>query len=362
MFNPFRFLKQSVAPDVLGVDIGTTSIKAVEVVAGEKGPRLVNYGTLASKNSVSRANTVLQAGNLKLFENDAVDLLKELIGKMKPGTDRAVASLPNFLTFSTILSFPQMSESELDKSMAYQAKQYIPMSASEAYLEWVKVGEYENEKGLREQKILLISLPLEEINKYKTIFQKAGLSLAALEIEAFSLVRALIAGDKSSTLIIDVGSRATAFVIAEGGTLKFLGHTDFAGASITQALVSALNINPVRAEELKRERGVAGTGPNYELSTIMIPFLDVIIEEAKRVLNNYETQFALAPKIERVLLCGGGANLPGMNKYFERSFGLPVIKATPFLRFEYPPAIEPVVPELNPVLSVAMGLALREIS
>src|SRR3989344_3723474 len=359
MFNPFKFLKQNVAPDVLGIDIGTTSIKAVEVVSGERGPRLTNYGYLVSKNSVNRANTVLQASSLKLFEDDAVSLLKELIGRMKPKTDRAIASIPNFLTFSTVLSFPEMSDSELDKSMAYQAKQYIPMPVSEVVLEWVKVGETENENGGREQQVLLISIPREETAKYQNIFRKAGLSLATLEIEAFSLARSLVGEDKSATLIIDIGSRSTAFVIVQDGKLKFLGHTDFAGASITQALVSALNINPVRAEELKRERGVAGTGPNYELSTIMIPFLDVIIEEAKRVLRSYETQFVLAPKIERVMLSGGGANLPGIEKYFSRRFELPVVKAAPFLRFEYPPAIETLVGELNPVLSVALGLALR---
>ncbi len=350
------------APDVLGVDIGTTSIKAVEVVAGEHGPRLVNYAYLSSKNSVSRANTVLQASSLKLFEDDAANLLKELVKKMKPSTDRAIASIPNFLTFSTILTFPEMSDSELNKSMAYQAKQYIPMPISEVVLEWVKVGETENENGTREQQVLLISVPREETAKYQSIFKKAGLSLGALEIEAFSLARCLVGEDKSTTLIVDIGSRSTAFVIVEGGKLKFIGHTDFAGASITQALVSALNINPVRAEELKRERGVAGTGPNYELSTIMIPFLDVIIEEAKRVVRSYETQFVLAPKIERVMLSGGGANLPGIEKYFARQFELPIVKAAPFLRFEYSPIIEPLVGELNPMLSVAMGLVLREIS
>ncbi|MFH0890916.1 MAG: type IV pilus assembly protein PilM [Candidatus Liptonbacteria bacterium] len=362
MFNPFRFLKQSVAPDVLGVDIGTTSIKAVEVVAGERAPRLANYGYLANKNSVSRANTVLQASSLKLFEDDVAHLLKELVGSMKPNTDRAIASIPNFLTFSTILSFPEMNDSELNKSMAYQAKQYIPMPLTEVVLEWIKVGEVENENGVREQQILLISVPREETEKYQKIFKKAGLSLATLEVEAFSLARGLVGEDKSSTVIVDIGSRSTAFVVVEGGKLKFLGHTDFAGASITQALVSSLSINPVRAEELKRERGIGGTGPNYELSTIMIPFLDVIIEEAKRVIRSYEIQFAFAPKIERIILSGGGANLPGIDKYFRKRFELPVVKAAPFLRFEYPPAMEPMVAELDPMFSVALGLALREIS
>jgi type IV pilus assembly protein PilM len=121
-----------------------------------------------------------------------------------------------------------------------------------------------------------------------------------------------------------------------------------------------LGINPLRAEELKIERGVAGTGPNYELSTIMLPFLDVIINEVKKAQYAYGSQFRDSAKIERVVLSGGGANLVGIKEYFGKELGLPVVKAAPFARFEYPAEIEPAVGELNPVMSVAMGLALRE--
>lgn len=358
--NPFRFLKQQIAPRFLGVDIGTTSIKMVEVEQGERLPRLLNYAILESQSSLGRVNMALQTSSLKLFEAEAVDLLRLALGKMKPQTSDAVASLPVFSAFTTILTFPVMSDAELAKNMAYQAKQYIPLPISEVALDWLRVGEYEDEKGVKQQQILLISVPQAEIKKYQNIFRQAGLNLQALEVEALALVRAAVGGDPTPTLVVDIGNRSTAVAVAVGGQLKYVGQSDFAGATLTQAVASSLNINSLRAEELKREKGIIGTGPDYELSTVMLPFLDAIIGEVKRVEFNYHTQFPGAGKIERVLLSGGGANLLGIEKYFSQEMERPASKAAPLLNFEYPPALEPLVPELNALLCLALGVVARE--
>ena len=158
---------------------------------------------------------------------------------------------------------------------------------------------------------------------------------------------------------MDIGSRSSNVIFLDGGGLSWSAQTDFASASLTQALATSLSINPMRAEELKKERGIMGTGPNYELSTIMMPFLDAIINEVKKAQFAYKAQFPQAKAAERIMLSGGGANLLGIEKYFEREFGVPVVKANPFSRFSYAAELEPLVPELNPIMSVALGLAMK---
>ncbi|OGY97679.1 MAG: hypothetical protein A2855_00385 [Candidatus Liptonbacteria bacterium RIFCSPHIGHO2_01_FULL_57_28] len=347
---------------MIGLDIGTTSIKMVEVARGDKMPKIMNYGILESRGSLTRANTAIQSSTLKLFDQEAANFLKVLIDKTRPKTTAVAASLPVFSAFTTVLSFPQMAPEELAKAVAFQARQYIPLPISEVALDWSKVGEYEDDKGFKYSQILLISVPHAEIKKYQDMCKAAGLSLQSLEVESVSLTRMLIGTDPTPTYIIDIGSRSTSISIAENGALKFSSQTDFAGASLTQALATSLSINPVRAEELKKERGILGTGPNYELSTIMIPFLDAIISEVKRTDFAYHSQFPGAAKVERAILSGGGANLLGIQKYFQEQLGVPVVKAAPFLRFEYPPLLEPLAPELNSTLAVALGLALGKIS
>ncbi len=358
--NPFRTLKQKVFPSYLGVDIGTTSIKIAEVKPGKHLPELVNYAVLEAGDYLGRSNSALQSSTLKLFDQEVIEFLKAALHRMKPASTEVIASLPVFSAFLTVLNFPDMTSAELEKTITFQAGQYIPLPISEVAIEWIKVGEFEDERGYKQQQVLLISVPQEQIAKYQKIFQEAGLTLRVLEIESLGLARALVGGDPTPTLIVDIGSRSTNISFVERGILRFNSQTDFAGASLTQALVASLNINPRRAEELKREKGIVATGADYELSTIMLPFLDVIINEVKKAHYGYKSQFPASAPIERVVLAGGGSNLAGIDKYVAREMELSAVKATPLVRFEYSPILEPVVGELNPLMSVALGLALRE--
>jgi len=362
MQNPFNNFLSSLGVGGgglhLAVDIGTTSIKMVEIKTGGKAPRLVNYGILESSGYLARANQALQTSGLKMFEADVVHLLKTLVHEMGISAKSTIVSLPPFSAFTTILDFPQMTPKEIQQAMIYQARQYVPLPLAEVALDWFSVGEYQDEKGFTHQKIMLISVPNEQIQKYQRMFKAAGLQLKALEIESLSLAR-VFSDDPTPTLVIDIGSRSTNIVFMENSRLTFAGQSDFGGASLTQALASSLSINPLRAEELKKEKGILGLGANYELSTIMLPLLDAILSEVKKVQFVYQEQLPMARKPERVVLAGGGANLLGIEKYFERELGVPVVKAAPFTKFECPVEIGPFVPELNPVMTVGLGLSLK---
>ena len=251
-----------------------------------------------------------------------------------------------------------MPEVDMAKTVSFQIHQYIPLPTSEVAIEWIKVGEKEDEKGFTKQEILIISVPNEQIKRYQSIFKLAGLQLKALEMESLSLIRALIANDPTPTLIVDIGARSTNIAVADKGFLKHNYQTDFAGSSLTQAIASGLNINIRRAEELKKQRGLLGAGGEYELSTLTLPFLDAIINEAKRAGANYEKSQGV--KVERVILTGGGANLLGIEKYFEEQINLPTVIGNPFSKVKYPPRIEPIVKELGPSFSVAIGLGIKE--
>ncbi|MEK7187819.1 MAG: type IV pilus assembly protein PilM [Patescibacteria group bacterium] len=357
----YRSFRRNLFPSYLGVDIGTTSIKVVEVKPGRKMPAVVNYGFSEESKYLGRPTSAIQSSNLKLFDQEATEILTSIIGKMKPQTRDVIASFPIFSAFVTLLDLPEMTPGELQNSIAFQAKQYIPLPISEVSLEWIKVGEFDDDKGYHHQQILLLSVPLEHIAKFKKVFETAGLNLRWLELESLSVGRILVGNDPTPTAVVDIGSRSTNIAFFEGGQLRFNGQSDFGGASLTQALASSLNINSRRAEELKKERGLVGSGAEYELSTIMLPFLDAILGDVKKQEFNYSSQFTNVKPVERIILSGGGANLLGIEKYVERELGRPTVKASPFLRFEYPPLMEPLIPQLNPLFTVALGLGMKEL-
>src|SRR3989344_3822717 len=117
MADIFKFFKNSGNSSCLGVDIGTTSIKVVEVERSGKLPRVINYGFLESGGYLSRANQALQTSTLKLFEREVVELLRLILKEMKVQTTEAVASLPAFSAFTTVLDFPGMSPADLEKAI-----------------------------------------------------------------------------------------------------------------------------------------------------------------------------------------------------------------------------------------------------
>ncbi|HVN26378.1 MAG TPA: type IV pilus assembly protein PilM [Candidatus Paceibacterota bacterium] len=345
------------AKPYLTVDIGTTSIKAAEILPGER-PKILNYGILESSGYLARANQALQTSSLKIFESDVITLVKTLVKEMGTNAKDVYASLPLFSVFTTVLDFPQMEPKEIEKALIYQARQYVPLPLDEVALDWLKVSHYQDDKGYEHQKVLLISVPRSEIRRYQHIFASAGLSLRTLEMESLSLVR-LFEDDPTPTMIIDIGSRSTNIIFMEKGSLTWNSQSDFASFSLTQALASSLRVNPLRAEELKKEKGIMGTGASYELSTIMLPFLDVILNEVKKSQFVYGEQVMGAGKPERAVLSGGGANLIGIDKYFEHELGIPVVRIAPFAKFDYAAEIEPFVPELGPIMGVALGLGMK---
>ena len=207
MFNFFK--SGSVGhKSYVGVDIGTTSIKIVEL-GGKKGekPFLKNYGTLEGYGYLERINNAIQTSNLKMMEKDVVQLLVLLLRQLKIETKDAVASIPSFSAFTTLLDIPQMTKAETDQAVEYQAQAYVPVPISDVVLDYTVVNQYEDDRGVKKQQIFLVSVQKEIVKRYQEIFRSAGLNLKVLEIEGLSLARVLTSGDPTTTLIIDIGGR-----------------------------------------------------------------------------------------------------------------------------------------------------------
>lgn len=343
----------------MGVDIGTTSIKVAEIVKEKNQLILKSYGLLENYGHLDRPNSAIQTSALKMQDSETAELLRLAVKNSGAKTQKAVASLPPFSAFSTLLEMPSMTQTDTANAMAFQVKQYVPLPLNAVTVDWIKVAEKKNESGNSVQQIFLVSVPNEIIEKYRNIFKIAGLSLVALEVEGISLARVLTSGSPENVLIIDIGSRSTSISVAQNGFLKFSGQTDFAGGSLTQTISAGLNIKPRRAEDLKKRVGLTSSGGEYELSTLMMPMLDVIINEAKRAKSNFENGYK--ELVDKIILSGGGANLLGIQSYFEEQIGLPTKKAVPFVDINYPPEIEPVIKDLGPAFAVAIGLGIKEL-
>ncbi len=341
---------------ILGIDIGTVSLKLVEV--SRQGDRLVlnNYGILETKEYLERENAALQGSSLEIELERIGKLLNQLISEVKPKARRVVASLPLSNVFVVPIEMPILSSEETARSVAFQARQYVPLRAEDMQVEWSTVEEIER-GGERIQKILITAIPKKLIRRYQDAFKQVGLSLVAVEVDITAAARALAQTTNVPTLLIDIGGLSTAIAVVEKGILKHVGQIDYAGATLTNAVAHVLGVSPRRAEELKRRRGLLGFGGEYELSTSLLPFLDVIIRECTRVKEQYENSYQ--KKVGSFTIVGGGADLPGISDYFVERVRLPFEEPAPLRYFSYASQLAPLSKTLNRQLNVAAGLALR---
>lgn len=346
---------------VLGIDIGTVSIKAVELAKTGESFSVNNYGILGTTKYLTAPNQAIQTSSLKISEKDTTELVKLLVREMRPKTNLVVASIPSFTSFTTILDMPLLSTEETSRSVLFQAQQYIPIPINEVFVEWFLIEKYETGQGQHFQKLLLVGTPKDDIARYKKIYKDAGLRLVAIEIEQFALVRALknFFSD-APTILVDIGAQSTDIIIVEKGTIRHLEQTDYSGIYLTQALGKSLDISMARAEELKRRRGLSAFGADSELSTLLLPFLDVIIQEVRHAKDVYERQSG--KRVERLMLIGGGANLIGIEKYFSSQIGLTISHHEIFAGIKYPSALEPAMKGLENELAIALGLAKKYFS
>lgn len=351
----------------LGVDIGTSSIKVVELANANGRPRLVTYGYIEQSSDIMKSDTP-QA------QQHVADLLKNIVKESRVTTKRAVAALPSFSVFTSIISLPQMNEKELMSAIRWEAKKFVPMPIEEMVLDYRVIKETQAETTplppdptgaprrakSQNQRILLTAAPRALVNRYVAAFQAAGLQLVSLETEAFALERSLLGNDPSPVMVIDVGSNATNISVIVGSIPLFNRSIDVGGESFTKAIMQSLNIDRTRAEQFKRDFGVAPTEGGEQAPKALEFVIGSILNEVRYCMNLYQGN-QTANKVEKIILTGGSAFLAHLPEYLTRILQMKVYIGDPWARVVYPVELKPVLVDIGPRFSVAIGLAMRDI-
>ncbi len=356
----------------LGIDVGTSSIKIVELEKEDNYIKLANYGLIEDSDffgEITNGSSV--PSGLKISEGDVSALIKQLIDKSKMKTDTAVMSIPIFSSFLTVMELPNLNKKELENAVPFEARSYIPVPLSEVVLDWMILPHEESSIALKPEEtatgvinraekitVLLIAVPKEVVSKYQRIALGAGLKLSSLESESFSLARSLSGNDQGSILLIDMGARSSNLTVLYKGFI-FMSHSaDLSGKEITKVIGHSLNVDTKRAEELKKGSGVAMAASDKGLAQVIGPFVDRLVNEIERVesiFNKKENK-----KIDKIILTGGTANMPGMAEYLSKKLGVVVTIGNPFGRIKYEPILEQTLRrDLGSNLSVSIGLAMR---
>ena len=342
-------------------------IKVVQLGEENNKLKLETYGLLETGDSFELLNNSLRVKNSASLNNRISELLSEVIQKSKVTAKQAAMSIPIFSTFSALVELPDMSDSEIKSAVQFEARKYIPIPLDEVILGWNVIGRRDDQKlggpgGKKSKKvqILLVAISKEIAKRYIQIAKLAGLKVTVLETESFSLARSLIRnenGQRSDSVIIaDIGSRTTNIIVVSDGMVMKNHSVDTSGDEMTRALSYGLGIDFKRAEDIKRSFGLECRGINgKKICEIIIPLADIIVAEVEKMIRYYSSK--RDGKVKKIILTGGSANLKGLDDYFNKKLGLVIERGNPWKGLSCPGSLSPILREIAPSFSVAVGLA-----
>lgn len=350
---------------MLGVDIGSSSLKVVQLRKEKNQAILETYGELAL--GPYGGSEVGQATNLSAEQ--ITETLKDLLRESKVTTNNCGVSIPYARSLLTLVNLPYRKDPAEQKTVIeLEARKYIPVAVSEVQLDWFVVPKGdpaqfkgESTSGLDNTalkgetvEVLLVAVHNDELALLQNTVSNAGLNASFYEIEIFSTIRACVEESIKPVMIIDVGAASTKTYVVEHGVVA-LSHAITVGSQdITRAIAVASGVPIPEAELIKKEQGFTGdavASPQLVFSRIFA--------EARRVLMQYET--AHKKSVTQIVFTGGGGVTKELGIYAKNFFAIDVHVADPFAKTTAPAFMRPVLQEIGPEFSVAVGLALRKL-
>jgi len=342
---------------VVGIDVGLSSIKMVQLRKEEGRGVLETYGELAVGPYIGLA--VGQAGTAPV--DQIVQVIKDLSKEANITATRAAFSIPLRSSLLTVIELPPVENIKLAEVIPMEARKYIPVPVSEVVLDWwpipSQIPEDDQTTKKRPLQVLVAAVHRDVMKQFEQISQQAGFVGSSFEIETFSAIRSSVRADLSATAVLDFGATTTKMTIVDLGVIK-RSHTINKGAQdLTVALATSLNLDFAKAEEIKRKVGLVEEVGEAEVLPVVSPIVEYIFSEVNKVMVKYGQSEGRS--IDRIIMIGGGVLIKGLLPIAKAKTGLEVVIGSPFDRVEAPVFLRPVLTQVGPSFGVATGLALR---
>lgn len=315
---------------VIGLDIGSSCVRAAELEIGSGGPMgktppvLVRFGQVALPLGAVRDGEVVQT-------EVVASSLRQLWAQTKFESKDVIIGVGNQRVIVRELDLPWMPLAQLKASLPFQVGDMLPMSTDDALLDYFPTAEYDGPHG-RVVNGMLVAAQRDTVNANVVAVEAAGLRPRMVDLNAFALHRALARGDlsRSTAAFVDIGASITTVVISSHGTPRLVRSLPTGGQNVTAAVASATGISGPQAEALKREIGIGyEVGPDRaDAAEAISGVVRQLVESVRNTFVYYSSNNAGAG-IDVCVLTGGGSHLPGLGQYLSSASRLPVTLGDP---------------------------------
>ena len=346
----------------IGLDIGTSGVRAADVLVAKRPVTLEGFGQVSLPPGAVRDGEIADAGLVA----DALTQLWKRAGLRNKKVNVGVA---NQHVVVRAIDLPQMDEDELRGALQFQVQEHIPMPVEDAVLDFQILDEYVTESNERMMKILVVAAQKDMVASIVETVTRAGLDPVGIDVTPLALVRSL--GERGGALgetsggeaIIDIGSGITNIVVHEGGVTRFVRILLTGGSQLTEALAAGMGVSFEDAEAIKQRVGLsagAAAAPTTEAAPrILEDRAASYVDEIRGTLAYYQSQ-AEAIRITRVVLTGGGSKLANLEARLANAVRLPVEQGRTLQRVRLGKLglSEAQLADAEPLMAASVGLAL----
>jgi len=336
----------------IGLDIGTHSIKVVELKHTPKGVFLTNFAV---------KELPLEARGEEMGADVIAESIKELLYEKNIKVQKVTIGVSGAQVAIRRISLPSMPKKDLHEAVRWEARKFISFPPEKAIVEFQVLGEV-IEEGVKKLDLLLVAAEGEFIENQLSAVRETGLvpvGISTIPHALWHCMQTIPEAKKGAAALIDIGAEKTSISIVKDNRLQFTREISTAGNAFTEAIREAATLEGAaldfgKAEEVKKKYGIPkeeglegakGHVPLQKISIVMRPVLERLSTEIRRSFEFHESEFKEEAGARRIFICGGGAGLKGLKEYIEKQLGAEVGLLAPFKN-------------MAPVLATATGLAL----
>lgn len=346
----------------VGLDIGSTGVRAAVVEIGRSSRTLKAFAELPLPRGTIEAGDVVD-------EPALTEALQTLWRQTKIPRKKVVMGIASRRAIVRQVAVPQLEDDELAESLAFHVEEALPMAVEDAVLDFVPQEDFLSREGEPMRSVLVVAVSRAVIDSFRRVAEDADIGLAAIDLQAFALVRSVFgivpALGNPRRVLVDVGGSVTQVVVAQGGVASFVRLLPRGGDTFTEALVNDLGLDAGDAEEAKRRVGVApvgagaAVGDDADIQRILTAEASDFVEEVADSVAFYAGS-ADGPAIEQLVVAGNGARLPHLARRLGEALRLPVApaKVLDYVDVGEIGRSEDELLSAQPVLPTAVGLSL----
>lgn len=352
----FELFKKEEAGQAVGLDIGPSFIKVVQLRREKEKIILDTYGEIP----IGPYGGVIAGQSMHVGEEKILEAINDLFKEAKVTGRNTVVAIDPSATYVSLIKLPKVDDDQLRTMIPIEARKYIPIPLTEVQMDWwhvpttINIGAHEEVTN-----IVLAAVNNETLGMYDRLVKKLGLTNVEYEIHGYSLVRSSAPHTHKMVLYLDIGAQNTTLSLVNQGIVLDMHVISHGSQESTMQLSRALSIPMDTAEETKRTFGYKGDFSNPYIKDVMELSSYPLFGEVARLSLMYERKYN--QHIEGIILAGGGARVNGVLDVYAQTVHIAGRIATPFERVQVPEFLSEMIEHIGPTYAVALGCALKKL-